>query len=141
MRDLSDTERANVERTIKHHQEFARWGHTLNMEFAHLSTRTQNALKNEGINTEAELRDYWTAFGESGFLRIPNFGRKSLREIIEAYDLPDLDARKHQLFLAADALYLAAHVARRELLALGVSEDSPAIRQIDAAIANAKVAQ
>lgn len=88
---ISDEERANLKRTTRRFLACSTGrlsAHYLpNMEFAHLSTRTQNALKDEGIKTEAELRMAWEMKGPEWLLRIPNFGRKSLNEVKAAYSL------------------------------------------------------
>lgn len=52
-----------------------------------LNVRPANALRNEGIETLREL----VTKTEAELMRIPNFGRKSLQEIIEA--LADFDLR------------------------------------------------
>ena len=44
-----------------------------------MSDRLHNCLKNCGITTLGEILN----FGQSGLLRTPNFGRKSLNEIKE----------------------------------------------------------
>ena len=58
------------------------WGSELD-----LSTRTMNCLKNDGINYIEDLVKKTAA----ELLRTPNFGRKSLNEIIEALKMLGLE--------------------------------------------------
>lgn len=51
--------------------------------------RTYWGLLKSGITSEQQVRDLWDEHGDRYFLRIPNFGRKSLNDMIAAFDLPE----------------------------------------------------
>ena len=51
----------------------------------YLSARTENVLKKEGLVTVGDVRNK----PDREFLRIPNFGRKSLKEVREVFGLHD----------------------------------------------------
>lgn len=59
------------------------------IELLELTVRSEHCLKAEGIYTVSQLLKY----SDIGLLRLPNLGRKSLREIIEQLDARGLKLR------------------------------------------------
>ena len=59
------------------------------IEKLELTVRSEHCLKAEGIYTITQLLTY----SDIGLLRVPNLGRKSLREIIEQLDARGLKLR------------------------------------------------
>lgn len=50
------------------------------------TVRTSNCLRNAGLKTRQDVVDLWEAEGAAGF-KIPNFGRKSMREVMDVLGL------------------------------------------------------
>lgn len=60
--------------------------------FLSLSVRTARCLLQMKLTSRARVERAWADLGERGFLAVPNFGRKSLKELKLAFDLPDIPA-------------------------------------------------
>ena len=61
--------------------------------FQRLSVRSLNALMNWELESAAAVRALWDAEGPNGFLRLPNLGQTSLREIIRVFGLDEAPRR------------------------------------------------
>ena len=80
----------------------------IDVEELEFSVRALNCFKNEGIRTVRDL----VVLPEAELLRVPNFGRKTLREVKEILDVFDLKLRDSVLMNAEEQMTHAMARAR-----------------------------
>lgn len=109
----------------------------MSKDFDGLSARARNFLINNDIHNPDQLRAFWAAHGPAGVIGTQNIGRKTLNEIVFAFDLP----RQKDIWEAAKTLQEESiglrkllHLARNAIETDSQEEKSKAIDAIDSAL-------